>query len=84
MLDWWAARMMAWIGDLEAAGWEIIDSFPSEGFPAYDHLVTVEARPRDYVMSALPLDIRVPILGKWTTAYADGTPQECYGEVFDG
>lgn len=82
MLDWWAARMMAWAGDLAAAGWEIIDSFPSEQFPAYDHLVAVNAKAPSWngpltaaLSDSIPLG-NVPILDKWTSAYADGCPQE--------
>lgn len=78
MLDWYAARMMAWIGDLDADGWRVVDSFPSERYPVYDHLVAVAAEPKRDGVGAdwAELMDSIPIGEKWTTAYADGTPQE--------
>lgn len=67
MLDWYAARMMVWIGDLQDAGWIIQDTFPSERFPNFDHLVAATARGKS--------GLRPPPT-RFKNAYADGTPQE--------
>lgn len=74
MLDWYAARMMAWVSDLEAAGWKVVDCFPSEHFPEYDHLVTCTAMGRPGLEE---------VHTNYPCSYADGTPREVQQALWD-
>lgn len=70
--------MMSWTADLQAEGWIIQDSFPSEHFPVYDHLVAVTAL---MPTNRGPLDMCISPAR--TSAYADGTPQALANHEFN-
>lgn len=67
MLDWYAARMMMWIGDLQEAGWIVVDTFPSEHFPNFDYLVAATALGKSGLQ---------PPPTRFQSAYADGTLED--------